>query len=62
LGGRVLDCYRRRDGAGAIGLYEQALRLRPEDEPARRLIARCRDHQDRPPGAGWDGTLCMEGK
>jgi adenylate cyclase len=60
--GRALQCYRDRGWGGAIALFEQALSLRPEDAPARLLIARCRDHQASPPGDDWDGVHHMETK
>jgi adenylate cyclase len=59
---KALDCYRRRDWCVALGLFEKVLRLHPDDEPARRMIARCRDYQERPPAADWDGVRHMECK
>jgi adenylate cyclase len=62
LHAKALDSYRRRDWVGALGLFGQVLGLRPDDEPARRMIARCRDFQERPPAADWDGVRHMECK
>jgi adenylate cyclase len=56
----ALTCYRRREWVRAVGLLEQARRLRPEDGPAARLLARCREYQQLPPAADWDGVRSME--
>ena len=60
--GRALQAYRGRDWAGAIALFEQASVLRPEDAPARLMLARCRGYQADPPGDDWDGVHHMETK
>jgi adenylate cyclase len=60
--GRALQCYRSRDWAGAIGLFEQACALRSGDAPAQLLIDRCRAYQAAPPGPSWDGVHHMETK
>jgi adenylate cyclase len=62
LSARALSLYRGRDWTAALRLFEEVLRLRPDDGPARLLAARCRLYQDQPPAADWDGTHRMEGK
>src|SRR5262249_3268357 len=42
LYGEALAAYRREDWAAAISLFEQVLRLRPDDPPTRLMITRCR--------------------
>jgi adenylate cyclase len=59
---KALERYRARDWVEAMGLFEQMLRLRPRDEPAMQMIARCRAYQAEPPGADWDGVRRMENK
>jgi adenylate cyclase len=60
--GQALACYRRQDWAGAIGLFEEVLGLRPADGPALRLMGRCQEYRLRPPGPDWDGVHRMESK
>ncbi len=59
---RALTLYRRRDWAGAIRNFEQAIRLRSDDGPARMLIARCRRYQAQTPAEDWDGVHRMDFK
>jgi adenylate cyclase len=58
----ALKCYRCRDWAGAIERFQQALTLRPEDDPASILLDRCRGYQASPPGEDWDGVHHMTSK
>jgi len=62
LAARALERYRGRDWAGAIQVFEELLRLRPGDGPARLLLARCLDYQQSPPPEDWDGVHRMEKK
>ncbi|MCW5868737.1 MAG: hypothetical protein KIS61_15860 [Candidatus Eremiobacteraeota bacterium] len=48
---QAFDCYSARDFAGAAALLEGF-----EDEPSRRLLARCRAFAADPPGPEWDGV------
>ncbi len=54
--GEALACYRRRDWAEALRLFEEALRLWPDDGPSRVLAGRCRQYREAPPGEDWDGA------
>jgi adenylate cyclase len=56
------ELYLRRDFAGAIERFREADRLRGCDEPARRMILRCRRYIDQPPPVDWDGTDMAESK
>ena len=58
----ALARYRERDWAGAVELFERALRLRYEDGPSRLLIARCRANQAHPSEADWDGVRRIDTK
>src|SRR5262249_46286069 len=60
LSARALERYRQRDWAAALGLFEEVLRARPEDGPARLLAERCRTYQVRPPDERWDGVHLVE--
>lgn len=59
---RGLARYRRGDWESACGLLEEALRHRPEDGPARALLARCREWQGMPPPEGWTGVTVLDAK
>jgi len=62
LATRALERYRARDWGEAIRLFEELLRLRPDDGPARLLLGRGRSYQQSPPPAEWDGVYRMEKK
>ena len=57
-----LDRYLRRDWAGAIRCFGEALELAPQDRPSRIFLDRCRYYQDSPPADGWNGVWVMEQK
>jgi len=57
-----LDRYLRRDWAGAIRRFSDALELAPQDRPARIFLDRCRYYQDNPPADAWNGVWIMEEK
>jgi adenylate cyclase len=59
---RALDAYRKKDWAGAMALFGQALELCPEDGPSRLLLGRCAQYRDQPPGDGWDGVYRLTSK
>jgi adenylate cyclase len=57
-----LAAYRTRDWEAAIGCFEAALAVRPEDEPSRIYIERCRHYLETPPEAGWGGVWTLTEK
>jgi adenylate cyclase len=57
-----LDRYLRRDWAGAIRRFRDALELAPQDRPSRIFLDRCRYYQDNPPADAWNGIWIMEQK
>jgi adenylate cyclase len=57
-----LSRYRAQEFGAAIGCFEQALAIRPEDGPSRTYIERCRHFLTEPPGSGWDGVWHMKEK
>ncbi len=57
-----LSFYREQVFTEAIACFEDTLRLRPEDGPARAFIQRCMQLSEDPPGSGWDGVWRMEEK
>ncbi|MBX3019437.1 MAG: adenylate/guanylate cyclase domain-containing protein [Bdellovibrionaceae bacterium] len=42
--------------------FECALRIIPDDEPAKLYVERCEDFIQNPPGADWDGVYTMKTK
>jgi adenylate cyclase len=54
---RGLDLYRRRAFAEAAAAFQQVLERRPADKPAEIYLRRCRELQEAPPPADWDGVL-----
>jgi adenylate cyclase len=57
-----LTLYRGGQWAEAIAFFQKALRLVPEDEPARIFARRCQNFQANPPPAGWDGVYRLTSK
>ncbi|MEK6655457.1 MAG: adenylate/guanylate cyclase domain-containing protein, partial [Thermodesulfobacteriota bacterium] len=57
-----LALYRRREWERAIGRFEQALRLNPEEKLCRMYIERCVFFKEEPPGDDWDGGWIMKTK
>jgi adenylate cyclase len=55
-----LAAYLAGDWSGALGRFETALRLRPEDAAAALMIERCRRFAAEPP-TGWDGISLSVG-
>jgi adenylate cyclase len=51
-----LGAYLERDFRGAAEQYKAALRLRPEDQPAKILLQRCREFLSAPPAEDWNGV------
>lgn len=57
-----LSRYRARRWQEAIGCFEAALALRPDDQPSRLYIDRCRGYQESPPGDDWSGVCVLTEK
>ena len=57
-----LESYLRRDWAGAIRFFGEALEWAPQDRPSRIFLDRCRYYQDSPPADSWNGVWVMEQK
>jgi len=57
-----LALYRRREWERAIGRFEQALSLNPEEKLCRMYIERCVFFKEEPPGDDWDGGWIMKTK
>jgi adenylate cyclase len=51
-----LDAYRARDWARARAAFEDVLRVRPGDGPARMYLSRCEVYATSAPSALWDGV------
>jgi adenylate cyclase len=58
--GAALARYREQDWAGAMALFQDALRVEPDDYAVRLMLARCRHYVENPPPPGWDGVHRME--
>lgn len=58
----AFDAYLAQRWAEAAAAFEAILAARPEDGPARVLLARCRALESEPPGDDWDGVHVMTRK
>ncbi|MDH3452810.1 MAG: adenylate/guanylate cyclase domain-containing protein [Gammaproteobacteria bacterium] len=56
------DCYRQRQWEAAMRLFEQAADVRPADGPSLTMADRCREYQQAPPPADWDGAFAVTTK
>jgi adenylate cyclase len=59
---RGLALFEEKDWAGAQKIFEEVLRILPEDGPARRYIKLCQDYEAKPPASGWDGVFNLTTK
>jgi adenylate cyclase len=57
-----LASYREQRWGESIAALEQALELRPADEPGKRYLALAQKFQENPPGPGWEAVTVMDGK
>jgi adenylate cyclase len=57
-----MELYFRRDFAGALRRFEEALALLPGDYNASKLLERCKAYGASPPPRDWDGTEIMHTK
>ncbi len=58
----AVESYCDQDWSAAIQMFEQVLKLRPDDPPSLQMIERCRQYQEVPPDADWDGVFRMQTK
>ncbi len=57
-----LKAYKNRQWTQAIPLFQEVLRLTPDDQPSQMYIERCREYRQNPPPEQWDGTFVMKTK
>ena len=57
-----LALYRKQRWADAVKRFERCLGLNPQDEAASRMIQRCEEMAQDPPGEGWDGVWTLKDK
>jgi adenylate cyclase len=57
-----LAAYRACDWERAMQRFAAALELRPDDEPSRMYIERCRHYREAPPPADWGGVWTLTDK
>ncbi len=57
-----LAAYRKREWQAAIGHFEEALAMTPDDAPSRTMVDRCRTYLDTPPSEDWNGAFGMTTK
>ena len=60
--GRGLAAYRERDWSKAIGAFQAALTLVPDDAPSAMYLDRCRTLAANPPLGNWDNVWVMTEK
>jgi class 3 adenylate cyclase len=59
---KALDLFEERNWKGAKDAFSQVLKLFPNDGPSVLYIDRCRQFQDYPPEADWDGSFNLTEK
>ncbi|MGR8918809.1 MAG: GAF domain-containing protein [Gammaproteobacteria bacterium] len=57
-----LASYRARSFEAAVGQFERALALAPNDQPSQIMRRRARYYRERPPADDWDGVWTLDGK
>ncbi len=62
LSDKAVEKFRRQDWDSSIKLFEEVLRLTPDDGPALTFIKRCRDFKKSPPPGNWDGVFNLSAK
>jgi len=58
----AMEKYCKQDWSAALAIFEQVLKMRPDDPPASQLVKRCRQYQATPPESNWDGVFRMQTK
>ena len=59
---RGLARFEEKDWAGARAIFEDVLKILPEDGPAKRYIKSSQELEVKPPPAGWDGVFNLTAK
>jgi class 3 adenylate cyclase len=54
---KALDLFESRNWKDAEAAFNQVLKLYPNDEPSKHFVERCRQYQEFPPPADWDGSF-----
>jgi len=54
---KAMDLFEARNWKDAEAAFNQVLKTYPHDGPSKHYIGRCRQYQEFPPAADWDGTL-----
>jgi class 3 adenylate cyclase len=52
-----LDLFEARNWKDAGSAFDQVLKIYPNDGPSKHYIDRCRQYQEYPPAADWDGSF-----
>ncbi len=55
-----LQLYRHRQWAEAAQLFEEVLRLKPQDRPSQVFVKRCRSFVKTPPPSDWQAVAMVE--
>jgi class 3 adenylate cyclase len=59
---KALDLFNARNWKDAETAFNQVLKLFPDDGPSRLYVDRCRQYQEYPPLADWDGSFNLTEK
>jgi class 3 adenylate cyclase len=54
---KALDIFEQCNWKDAEALFDQVLKLYPNDGPSKHFIERCRQYQEYPPASDWDGSF-----
>jgi class 3 adenylate cyclase len=54
---KAMDIFEDRNWKDAESAFEQLLKIYPNDMPSKHFIDRCRQYQEYPPPADWDGSF-----
>jgi class 3 adenylate cyclase len=54
---KAMDLFEARNWKDAQTAFEQVLKLYPNDGPSKHFIEQCRQYQEFPPAADWDGIF-----
>jgi class 3 adenylate cyclase len=54
---KALDLFEGRNWKDAESAFNQVLKIHPDDGPSKHFVERCRQYQEYPPAADWDGSF-----